>query len=103
MTIAGTIETEGDKTTIALTSATAFGNTLAVDLTIETVIGGTLPEFPTNFKNILDVTGDELDMILDKIEESPLGAFMPQSEKAPDNEEFLGGEGDGGVVLPDVE
>lgn len=107
MTIAGSIETEGNKTTLTVTSATAFGNTLAIDLTVETEVGGTLPAFPTDFKNILDVTGDELDTILDMLEESPLGQFMPQSDKgeeAPaDDEEILGGEEDGDVVLPDVE
>ncbi len=109
MTIAGTVAAEGSKTALTVTSATAFGNTLAVDLTVETEIGGTLPAFPTDFKNILDVTGDELDEILDMLEESPLGQFMPQSDKGetellPDGEgDILGGEEDGGVVLPDVE
>ncbi len=89
MTIAGDIATEGNKTTLTLTSATAFGNTLSLDVTVETEIGGTLPTFPTDFKNILDVTGDEFNEILENLENSPLGQFMPKSDSE--------------VVLPDVE
>ncbi len=89
MTIAGDIATEGNKTTLTLTSATAFGNTLALDVTVETTVGGTLPTFPTDFKNILDVTGDEFNEILENLENSPLGQFMPKDDSE--------------VVLPDVE
>ena len=66
-----------------------FGNTLAVDLTVVTEIGGTVPAFPTNFKNILDVTGDEFKEITNKLENSPIGQLMPKDESE--------------IVLPDVE
>ncbi len=89
LTIAGETKTEGKTSTLSITSATAFGRTLAVDLTVVTEIGGTVPEFPTNFKNILDVTGDEFKAITDKLENSPLGQFMSKEETE--------------IVLPDVE
>ncbi len=89
VTVAGNITTAENKSTLTLTSATAFGNTLALDVTVETEIGGTIPEFPTDFKSILDVTGDEFSYIMDKIENSALGQFMPKDDSE--------------VVLPDVE
>ena len=90
MTVSGTIEETENKSTLTLTSATAFGNTLSVDLTVVTEIGGTLPEFPTSFKNLLDVTADEFKAIENNIKNSPLGQFMTGKEA-------------GDIVLPDVE
>ncbi len=87
--LSGAVE-EGDKeSTLTLTSATAYGNTLTLDVTVVAEIGGTVPEFPTNFKNVVDMTGDELDRLLDKIEDSALGQLM----SGKDSE----------IVLPDVE
>ncbi|MBE6582311.1 MAG: hypothetical protein E7648_03500 [Ruminococcaceae bacterium] len=89
VTLAGDIEAEGSKSTITLTSATAFGTTLMLDVKVETETGGTVPAIPTNFKNILDVTGDEFKVIMNNLKNSPLGQFMP--------------EADSEIVLPDVQ
>lgn len=89
LTLAGTVTTAGNKSTVTIKSATAYGNTLNVDLTVVSEIGGTLPEFPTNFKNILDLTGNEINAIIDNIENSPLGQLMPKDESE--------------IVLPDVD
>ena len=47
-----------------------------------------MPEFPTEFKNILQVTGDEFNTIISNVMNSPLGQFIPQDVD--------------GIVLPDV-
>ncbi len=89
VTLAGGITKAPNKSTVTLTSATALGTTIAFDAKVETEIGGTVPKIPTDFKNILDVTGDEFKVIMNNLENSPLGQFMP--------------ERDTGIVLPDVE
>ncbi len=88
MTLGGEMTTDGNKSQFTIDTATAFGNTLNVDLKIETEVGGTMPEFPTEFKNILQVTGDEFNTIMNNLKNSPLGQFIPQNG--------------GAVVLPDV-
>ena len=52
---------------------------------------------PSELSEGLKTAGD----VLDKIEESPLGKFMPKGET--DKKPLPDGEDDGGVVLPDVE
>ncbi|MBQ7779932.1 MAG: hypothetical protein IJ404_05500 [Clostridia bacterium] len=89
VTVAGDVALAGNKTTYTVTSATALGKTIALDVKIETEIGGTVPEFPTDFKNILNVTGDEFKIIMNNLKNSPLGQFIPKNEP--------------GIALPDVE
>lgn len=89
VTLKGETKTEGNKTTTTLTSVDAFDKTVSVDLKVETEVGGTLPTFPTEFKSIVEVTGDEFNAIMNNLKNSPLGQFIPED----------GSE----IVLPDVE
>ncbi|MBQ8254857.1 MAG: hypothetical protein IJY94_05070, partial [Clostridia bacterium] len=89
VTLKGETKTEGNKTTTTLTSVDAFDKTVSVDLKVETEVGGTLPTFPTEFKSIIEVTGDEFNAIMNNLKNSPLGQFIPED----------GSE----IVLPDVE
>ncbi len=85
----GTNKTEGNKNTVTLTSVTAFGNTLAYDITIVTETGVTLPKFPTEYVKLLELTGDDFNDIIENLKNGPLGQFIPKDE--------------GEVVLPEYE
>ncbi len=85
----GTNKTEGNKNTVTLTSVTAYGNTLAYDITIVTETGVTLPKFPTEYVKLLDLTGDEFNAIIDNLKNGPLGQFIPKDDSE--------------VVLPEYE
>lgn len=92
VTISGNITVTENKSTVTLTSATALGKTVALDLAIETEVGGSDPVIPTDFKNLLNVPADEFKLIINNLKNSPLGSFIPENDF----------ETDGGIVLPDV-
>ena len=98
-TLAGMTKTEGAKTVTTITSATAYGETIPVDVTLETEIGTTLPTFPTEYKNITELTEDDFDELAENVMNSPIGALIPQNEKIPENEVVF----DSDVMLPDVD
>ncbi len=99
ITLAGTTKTEGAKTVTTITSATAYGETIPVDVTVETEIGTTLPTFPTEYKNIIELTEEDVAELTENVMNSPIGALIPEYDDIPENEEIF----DSDVMLPDVD
>ncbi len=85
VTAEGTITTEEDVTTVTVTKLSSGEESITVNLTMIIETGVTLPKFPTEYKNVLEMTDDDIAAIMEALMESPLGQFIPEEpEEDPD-------------------
>ncbi len=87
-------ETE-DSTVLTVAEISADGKSVTVDLTLTVKTGVTLPSFPTDYKNILEVTNDEFNEIKEQIMNSPIGdilASIPGEDDGYDDDDIVDGD-----------
>ncbi len=70
--ISGTITAEDKKTTTTVTEIKISDAVYEADITLTEETGVTLPQFPTDFKGMLDITEDDLNEIKGAVESNPL-------------------------------